>query len=74
LTELYDAWKVFGGVGVLALLYAWGYIATGRELKRVEQQLEYERKEKEFWREIAWSTSRTLDSVSGSLPPKGTGK
>lgn len=80
MTELYEAWKVFGGLGVLALLYTWGYIATGRELKQVKEELERERTERTaervelrqeitYWRDLTWSFSRIADQVAGALPP-----
>lgn len=89
LTELYEILKVAGPWGgpvvVFGLLYARGYLATGRELRQLQEELTLERAERtteraelrqelSFWRELAWSTSRIADQVVGSLPPKGQAK
>lgn len=73
-----------GPVGVVLLTFGWLYgkqhIATGRELKQVQIELDRERQERAaekgelrqeitFWREQFWTVARITDKVAGALPP-----
>jgi hypothetical protein len=76
-----EVWKAFGWAGVAALLYARGWIATGREVKHLETELAQERQERitekaelraeiQYWRNLTWSFSKIADQVAGALPPR----
>lgn len=66
-------------IAVLCTAYIRGYVATGRELKYLNDALTHERAEREaerlelrkelsYWRELAWSVSKVADHVVGVLP------
>lgn len=75
-----EVWKTFGWLGLFALAYARGWLATGREVKQLEDELARERTERihertdlrheiTYWRDLTWSFSRIADQVAGALPP-----
>lgn len=85
MTDLGEILRVAGPWGgpvvVIGLLYARGYLATGRERDYYKDALGIERQERVrerqelreelvFWRDMAWSTSKIADQVVGALPSR----
>lgn len=87
MSEFYEILKVAGPWGgpvvVFGLLYARGYLATGRELKQANEQLELERAERlrertelrqeiTYWRDLTWSGTRIAEGAVGALPQRNS--
>lgn len=85
MSEFYEILKVAGpwGAPVIAFVvaYARGYLATGRELKQANDQLEQERAERlrertelrqeiSYWRDLTWSGTRIAEGAVGALPQR----